>query len=447
MSERGRLPRIGFLGVGVSNLALLRSLGDIGCEVSIRGEGGIDRSAIPDGLSVERILEGSKALSEIDEDILFLSPSARRDRPALLAAAERGVRLMSDCELFFLCNRAPVFGVTGSDGKSTATTLASLLLSESFERVGLVGNIGVPFAAALGCDAYAAELSSFQLSYISPRLESALITSVSENHLNWHKSYDEYKSAKLRILENAERTVLSADCETCRVVLKDTGAYAVYSHAMSYSELRSRFSAEHYLSYDGNEIFIDGESVLRTDECRRREWYNIDNLMGAIGLCFPYFTRAHLASVAATFTGLAHRAELFYSSRGVDYINSSIDTSPSRTRATLTALDRRVHLILGGRGKGLSLSVCKDEFLKYAISLSLYGEAGIEYRDELVTLGIAEAVGCEYCERFDGAVERAVSLARSGDAVLLSPAATGYGEFSNYAERGEYFKRCIKERC
>lgn len=444
--ELDRRPSIGFLGLGTSNLALISSSGVEDCNITLRSDTAADTSGIPDGVSIARILSGEHALDDIDEDALFLSPSTRRDRPELVQAANRGVRLTSDAELFFKNGPGGVYAVTGSDGKSTSVTLAARLLSEKYGDVEPIGNIGSPFATAKADAVYVAELSSFQLMYLKPVLSGALITSISENHLDWHSSFDEYKAAKLAITENAERIVFPADDSTCCELLGGKKVYAVYSRNYTYCELKQRFSALHYVTEESGDICVDGVRWLGVSDCRRREWYNVCNLMGAMALCYGHYSREWLVHVAGEFGGLPHRAEMFLNHDGIDFVNSSIDTSPSRTRATLTALGHRVRIILGGRGKKLPLGICADALQMYAQRISLYGEAGREYYDELSSLGFRDRIPLHLYERFDDAVEDALVGVARGDTVLLSPAATGYGQFRNYAERGDHFKEYIKHK-
>ncbi len=442
INEKRRIPKIGFVGIGDSNIALLCELGNM--RVSLRSEVAITAD-LPRARSEYDVREGSGYLGGIYEDILFLSPSVRRDKPELLAAERGGVWLCSDAELFFKNNSSEIYAVTGSDGKSTTSTLAAMLLKESHADAEAIGNIGVPFAVARARCAVA-ELSSFQLSYLAPRVNGALITGITPNHLNWHTSIDEYIAAKLNVFTDAERTVISPDTKYAAGVAASGRHSAVYSVLYSQSELRATYPAEEYFYLDDGCIAKDGERILDTALCNRRERYNLHNLMGAVALTWGKFSSEQLMKVAESFSGLEHRCERFLSVGGVDFINSSIDTSPARTCATLDALCRPVRIIIGGRGKGLSVEECIPTLTKYAARISLYGEAGEEYLPALQRAGIAQSVECELFARFDDAVEHACEGVRQGDTVLLSPMATGYGEFSSFAERGIHFKEYLRKK-
>ncbi len=440
--RRGSTLSVGFLGVGLTNRALLTALLGRGYKITLRQTAPIEREGLAPQAKVARIYEGKAALDNIDEDILFLSPSVRRDGPELSAAVARGTVLTSDAELFFLDAKG-VYAVTGSSGKSTTANIAAHLLGYKYDTA-LVGNIGIPFTAAPRSERYVAELSSFQLMYLDTPPDRAIITSLSPNHLDWHKDLGEYIGAKTSLIRRAPYSVMSADDELCREYLSAHGADTVYSVRLGLDELKRGFKAKNYITLAESKILLSGEPIL--DVGGRLLSHNIANLMGAIGLCHGEYTEAALADTLENMPALPHRIELFLTEGGVDYINSSIDTTPERTRTTLLALGRRVRLILGGRGKGLSILPIVPALVEYAEGISLYGEAGREYYGELCSSGILDTTPCRLFEHFDEAAEDAAERALCGEAVLLSPAATGYGEFRSFAERGEHFKEWVIKR-
>ena len=190
---------------------------------------------------------------------------------------------------------------------------------------------------------------------------------------------------------------------------------------------------------------MNGEKILPIRAVARREWYNLLNLMGAMCLVSGHYSRDHLYRVASEFKGLSHRCDAFLTRGGKTYVDSSIDTSPARAAATLTALDRPVSIILGGRGKHLPLGGLIPLLRRYAIRIALYSEAGAEYYRELCESGVADEIPTAKFPHFLGAVEYA-DEAVGKITVLLSPAATGYGEFKSYAERGDAFIRHIRDK-
>jgi UDP-N-acetylmuramoylalanine--D-glutamate ligase len=221
--------------------------------------------------------------------------------------------------------------------------------------------------------------------------------------------------------------------------------YATYSVKLGYKELKSAYRADVYATAEDGYIRLNGEPWIPTCALARREWYNVLNLMGAMCLASGHYERGHLYRVATQFRGLAHRCEVFLSRLGREYIDSSIDTSPARTAATLTALCRPISIILGGRGKHLPLAELIPHLRRYAVRIALYSEAGEEYYRELCDSGITEDIPTMLFYRFADAVEYADG-AEGTVTVLLSPAATGYGEFKSYAERGDAFRRHITDK-
>ena len=421
--------RIGFFGLGKSNLSLMTLERFKECRLTIRSDVRIDRNALPSGLNIERIYDGPSSTELIDENILFFSPSVRRDRPEFTEAAKRGVIFSSDAELFFEQNKQPVFAVTGSDGKSTTATLTHLILSEEGYQSRLIGNIGEGMYKNLGFPGlYVCELSSFMLSYLTPSVERAAITCITPNHLDWHKDFNEYKAAKLSLIKCAERSVL-----TDEFICGNT----IVSIEKSLNDLKRTHRAEHFITLDGDFILRDGIKLLRLSEIRRKEKYNLINLMLAIGMTDGYAKKVSIRRVARDFQGLSHRCELVFQANGVDYYNSSIDSSPSRTINTLTALGRRVVIILGGKSKGLDYSELLPCLKKYAEHIILTGENAQE-----INSAIREQNPI-IVENFAEAVLIGKELAQGVGTLLLSPASTSYDKFKNYEERGRFFKEIL----
>ncbi len=426
--------RVGFFGIGRSSIALMQNLPLENCYITLRSDERIDRSTLPQDMRVERIFEGKEAYKSIDEDILFFSPSVKRERQELYEARGRGVRFSSDAELFFEENARPVFAVTGSDGKSTTATLINLMLNEAGRRSRLIGNIGEPMILGLRSDAecFVTELSSFMLKYLSPRVERACITNITPNHLDWHESFEEYKKTKISLLENSEKFVVSE--ENANIA----GALGIISDSSTYGELKNKYPAEVYLTSEDGYILKNGERLIAISEVRCREKHNIKNLMMAIAMTDGYAEKSEIQTVARSFGGLSHRCEVVLQGGGVDYIDSSIDSTPARTAQTLRSLDREVVIILGGRGKGLDFCELVPSLKKYARGVLIVGENSAEiYR------ALGGAVPCQVISDFEDAVRHGALLAKDVGTLLLSPASTSFDQFKNYAERGDKFKEIL----
>ncbi len=424
---------VGFFGMGQSNLSLLSTLPLNKCSVTLRSDSAIDMSQVPEGLNIERIFFGDDSCREINEDILIFSPSVRRDRREFLKAKERGVVFSSDAEIFFEENRKPVFAVTGSDGKSTTAELIFRLLREGGNDVTSVGNMGEPMVKELAdkSDFYVAELSSFMLTYATPTAERACITNLTPNHLDWHESFEEYKKAKISLLKNSQKYVVSDKFPEFKE------AYGIVSTDKSFQELKNNSEAEIYLTAENGHILKNGEPILSMERIRRREKHNLQNLMMAIAMTEGYVTIDAIETVASGFAGLPHRCEFFLSKNGVEYINSSIDTSPARTLSTLTALKKAVVLILGGKSKGLDYGCLAPALKKYAKKVIIVGENSAEIYSSI------NYPNAKIFIDFEEAILYGIESVRGVGTLLLSPASSSYDRFKNYAERGESFKEIV----
>ncbi len=421
---------VGFFGLGRSNISLINSLPLEKCKITLRSDKPIDCKNLPNS---DRVFDGDRAYDDLDENVIFFSPSVRRERAELLSAKAKGMVFSSDAELFFAENRRPVIAISGSDGKSTTATLTNMLLSYEGVNSRLIGNIGEPMYAELGkTDRYVAELSSFMLKYCAPKVERACVTNITPNHLDWHKDFEEYKDTKLSLLRSAREFVVTDE-------LSDIpGAYGIISNTASFKSLRNLYNAELYLTLEAGWIFRNGEKVISIEKVRRCEPHNLKNLMMAIALCDGLVSRDGILSVAESFSGLKHRCELFFSHEGVDYYDSSIDTSPARTSATMLSLARRAVVILGGKSKGLDYSKMLFALKKFATAVVLYGENRYEIYSSL-----SGEVSSYIADDFESAVKLGDSIAREVGALILSPASVSYDSFSDYRQRGETFKRII----
>ena len=440
-----RIFRVGFFGLGSSNSALLDYLSREydGLSFVLRSDKQIK---CPDIFS--KALYEADAREDICEDVLFLSPSVRRDAPELIAAAARGVILSSDVEFFFEKRDIKVFSVTGSDGKSTTSTLASLMMSGGDGSFPASANIGLPLSVLLGrseLSGTVAELSSFQLMNFMPKSERALITNVSENHLDWHRSYDEYASAKENVLRLADKRIFNLDCPTNLALTKKYPAYAVYSREIGYEKMRGTVSANHYFSVENDCVSVSGIPIFKRERIKLTGKHNLSNFLAAMALTWELAKIPDVIKTAETFTGLSHRARAVASYDGICFCDSSIDSTPTRTRTTLSSISSPIILILGGRGKKLSYSLLVP-IPENVRAIILTGENRFEIESELLTRDSAHAalIPIYSAESFSDAVLLAIKNARRGDTVLLSPASTSFDSFSDYKERGNAFSDIIK---
>lgn len=438
---------VGFVGLGKSNIGVLEYLKKHYANLEF-----ILRSSSPvefDGAIFKRCYFGKDSFNDITEDILFLSPSVRRDIPALVRAANAGVILSSDTELFFSRATSDVYAVSGSDGKSTTTYLTASLLKGSYKNVYPCGNIGEAMTPHLddANSAHVTELSSFQLFYSKPSSRRAVITNITENHLNWHKSFEEYVEAKKNILFRADERIINYDCPVSRRLVKDFGIFAVFSKTYSEEYLKRKIAADLYITLSNGIITASSEPMLDARKIRVGGEYNVLNFMAAIAMSYGRCTKDDVVRLAESFRGLRHRCELIAEKNGVRYYDSSIDSSPKRCAATLGGFSERVTVILGGKSKGLDFSELLPALSKKTKRIILTGECAYEIKEILDSDKSFSSLGIAYdlIEDFGEAVRFSVTTAECGDSVILSPAATSYDRFKNFEERGDYFAKLIKE--
>ena len=440
---------VGFLGLGKSNLGVFEYLSKHikNLDVTVRNNSPADVSF----LSPRRVFFGKETLQSIEEDILFISPSARRDIKELKDAAARGVILSSDAELFFENTAADVFCVTGSDGKSTTTYLTSRLISDNCKKAVAFGNIGQAMSPYLDGDEntrYVAELSSFQLMYLKPKSERSIITNVTENHLNWHTSFEEYINAKRSVFENSKNRVVNFDCEISRRIAKDYSIFAVFSTENDENTLKKLIKAELYVTLADGIICVSGEPVLKTHDIKTCGHHNVLNFMSAIAMSYGLYEKENLTSLAREFGGLAHRCELVGELNGVSYYDSSIDSSPKRCAATLSMLSDKLIVILGGRSKKLDFSELMPILKRKAKLVIIMGECQKEIEDAVISYEKSSdsVITYKLIDNFYDAIDYATTVAEPGDKVVLSPGATSYDNFANFEERGEAFKLFLKSK-
>lgn len=459
--------RVALIGAGVSNMPLISFIRSVGGDVTLREK----KTAEELGARADEIVSlgarlicGDSYLDELTEDVIIRSPGIRPDIPEFSRAVENGSRLACEMELFAANSPCPVYAVTGSDGKSTTTTILSKLLTAK-GSVYLGGNIGEPlYQKTLSMtedDVAAVELSSFQLMTMDAPFASVIITNVTPNHLNWHTGMDEYIEAKKNILRRAGAAVLNYDNDVTRSIgeeLISEGSIPVTYFSLS--EMKQNFGAQRVL-------FLDSEGDVRVREScgceqvlmNRRSIllpgkHNVANYMAAAGAAWNATTPEKIREVAATFSGVRHRLQFIAEKNGVRYYNSSIDSSPTRTAAAISALsesapERKIVIICGGYDKNIPFEPLAEAILSCdTIKAAVLTGAT---RDKIMTsienspLYKGSSVKVESEADFTEAVKLASRLADEGETVLLSPACASFDAFPNFEVRGEKFASVVKE--
>ncbi len=452
------------LGFGRSNKPLVDMLLDAGVEVSVHdGNANIKDEAL--AARGVRFFVGEDHLKELGGDYIFRSPGIRHYLPELQTAVQNGAILTSEMELFLSLCPAKVIGVTGSDGKTTSTTLTHLFLQKELEKSGggkayVGGNIGkplLPLTNDMTKDDFAVvELSSFQLQDMKHSPSRALITNISPNHLDWHKDYEEYIEAKCNIFRNGgvEFLVTNAENDVTRAIADEADLPIVYfsSKAHGYDEIVPSGKKDCIAIYESEGIIYSDDGKTRTAKLQVLDIllpgrHNVENYMAAIGLTLGLVSSETVSEIARTFGGVEHRLEYVRTLDGVRYYNSSIDSSPSRTEAAVGALDKKPIIICGGAEKGIPFEPLAKTLCSGVKAVVLTGATAgkimkaIEHcpdyeRDKLRVKLVPD---------FKDAVMAAKELACDGDIVLLSPACTSFDRFKDFEERGNYFKEIVNE--
>ena len=436
------------LGFGRSNGAVLDYLAGKGYACTVYSEAPL-RETDATALAARGIeVSVGKFPLRFSEALLVRSPGLRPDRAEILASVEAGSVLTDETALMREALPVPLFGITGSDGKTTTANLVSALLAGAGYRAFLGGNNGVPLLPRIGemraGDFAVAELSSFQLMTLPRAADYAVITNVTPNHLNWHVDMTEYQAAKCRIFGKETYLVLNAENEITRRIAAARAQLCPIAATVLFAikERAVAGCADAVFPREGAVIYRRAGREQRFDclaDFRLPGRHNLENLLAALALTLPITGGAGLKALCE-FSGVPHRLQRVAAVAGVTYINSSIDTSPTRTAAALSALGGRPLVIVGGRGKGISFAPLGDALAARAKAVFLYGEAAEE-----IATAIGGRVPLLVCDRFAEAFWGAARAAERGDTVLLSPGCTAFGEFRDFEERGETFCRLVEE--
>ena len=445
--------RIAVLGIGVSNIPLIELLCAHGCDVTacdMRSREQMDGEAERLEALGAKLKLGPDYLEGLDHDILFRTPGLMPFDPHLEAAKARGSLLTSEMEVFLSLCPCKVIAITGSDGKTTTSTIIAELLNASGFRVHLGGNIGNPLLCEIPDmredDIVVLELSSFQLHSMRCCPEIAVITNLTPNHLDKHKDFQDYIDAK--------REILIHQTENCRLILNADDAHTPYyesfakAHITLFSD-RQPVSEGAYL-HNGVLTRVSGgqeRPILPKSEILIPGEHNVRNYLTAFAATEGLVPDEICAKIAREFAGVEHRLETFRCLRGVTYINDSIASSPTRTIAGLRAMRTKPIVIAGGYDKHIPFDELGEALCEYAKAVFLTGDTAEAIRGAITRAPRYAESGLpiEMDGDFKNAVLHAASAAKEGDIVLFSPACASFDHFKNFAERGRYFKSIIMD--
>ena len=436
---------IAVLGLGVSNRPLVRLLLEFGCRVL-----GCDKTPREqlDGEVLEleklgcRLHVGEGYLNDVEADVVFRTPGMHPDNPAIGALRARGAKVTSEMEVFFSVCPCTLLAVTGSDGKTTTTTLVSEMLKAAGKTVWLGGNIGTPLLPLVRqmkpSDYAVVELSSFQLMDMTHSPARAVITNLAPNHLDIHKDMAEYVQAKTNIFRYQDESGL--------LILNADNAITAQFRGNGTTRFFSRLGKADVCLENGV-ICRHGVPVLPVEDILIPGVHNIENYMAAIAMVEGLVEDEVIRHVAKTFGGVEHRIELVRVKDGVKFYNDSIASSPSRTIAGLRSFPQKVILIAGGYDKHIPYDVLGPEICAHVKKLFLGGTTGPKIRQAVESCPEYNPKELEIvdCGSFDPAVQAAAAATEPGDVVLMSPASAAFDQFKNFMVRGDHYKQLVKE--
>ncbi len=443
--------RVAVIGIGVSNTPLIKTLLTAGiavtaCDKNNRASFG----ALADELETmgAELCLGEGYLDQLDHDVIFRSPGIRPDIPPFLAAVEKGSVLTSEMEVFFEVCPCKMIAVTGSDGKTTTTTLISEMLKNAGYCVHLGGNIGKPLLSEAGDmkpeDFAVLELSSFQLMTFHKSPHIAVFTNLSPNHLDMHTSMAEYAEAKEHIFAHQTEqdvAIFNRDNDLTR----EMSTRAV-GHVLQFSRqcaVKDGVFVENGTIYSARNGEI--KPLFDTDRILIPGQHNVENYLAAIAAVRDFVSDAVILHTAETFPGVEHRIELVRTLRGVRYYNDSIASSPTRTIAGLHSFEQKVILIVGGYDKKIPFDTLGKEVQTHVKTLVVTGHTAAKIYDAVVSAeGYQEGYPAIVREdEFKQAVLKAHEAAEEGDIVLFSPSCASFDHFKNFAQRGHFFKEIV----
>jgi len=445
---------VAVIGMGVSNTPLIRMMLREGLKVTVCDRA--SRDAVSQQASEleslgARLCLGDGYLDKIHKhDVIFRTPGLSPNTPQLQKAVKKGCELTSEMEVFFSLCPCPIIAVTGSDGKTTTTTLISEFLKAAGHNVFVGGNIGRPLLPDVDGmtqeDIVVVELSSFQLMTMKQSPDIAVFTNLSPNHLDYHHTMEEYTKAKMNIYyhQTAEnRVIFNADNDVTRSMSKQApGKVMLFSRRQQPEE----------------GVYLRDDTIWLTNEMGSREVlplsmiqlpgvHNVENFMAAIAAVDGLVPDKCVRAVAQSFTGVEHRMEFVRELDGVRYYNDSIGSSPSRTIAGLRAFEQKVILIAGGYDKQVPFDELGDEIAMRVKALVLTGQTA-----DKIQCAVEQSAGYVpgepeiYREADLGcAVMKAREIAEEGDVIVLSPACAAFDRFKNFMERGDIFKAIVRD--
>lgn len=440
--------KVGVVGLGVSNVPLVEFLLSMGAKVY-----GYDKSPLGELSQEVRKFQdravlhlGEDYLSELKGlDVIFKTPGMRPDHPALLAAEKDGAVITSEMGEFLKYTKGRTIGITGSDGKTTTTTVVGELLRAAGYTVYVGGNIGTPLFTKVeeirAEDFVVLELSSFQLMTMTVSPDTAVVTNLSPNHLDVHKDMGEYTEAKMNIF----RYQLPEDL----LILNEDNEITRSFRALHSGPVRGFSSQKEDADafVKNGVLYLHQEPVVELSRMKVKGIHNAENFLAAFLAVEKWVPLSVMREVAENFEGVKHRCQFIREVDGVRYYNDSIASSPTRTLATISSFEKKVNIILGGYDKQLDFAPLAEEAYKYIKCAVLTGDTREKLQEAFLRAEEKNGhhVPLILSENFEDAVRKLKETGEPGDFSLLSPACASFDVFKNFEVRGDYFIELVNK--
>lgn len=447
--------KVAVIGLGVSNMPLLDYLYEKEANITVfddKDEDKISKDIIDKIKSYNiRTFFGKESLKNLKGfELIFRSPSCLPTKPELISEKERGAIVTTEIEQLIKMAPCKIIGITGSDGKTTTTTLTYEILKNAGYNTHLGGNIGIPLFTKLNeikpDDIIVLELSSFQLMGMEVSPDISAITNITPNHLNVHKNYEEYIEAKKNIFKNQKDTgilVINADNELTNACQDEANGEVIL------------FSSKQKLDYGfivDNGIIkecVDGirRHLVSSNEIKLKGIHNLENICTALALTKTLVDTDKAIDIIKNFSGVQHRLEFVRSINGVDWYNDSASTSPTRGISALNSFDKEIVLIAGGADKNLDYTPLAKPIVEKVKCLILIGQTAMKIFDAVKNeLEIEnKELDIHFCETFKQSLELAKRVAKQGQVVLFSPASTSFDMFKDMYDRGNQFREEVNK--
>ena len=427
--------RIAIIGLGVSNIPLLDYLYELNCDVEIFSDKKIDMDLSKYNYKVhENDLEDL-----VGFDIIFRSPGCLPTRAEIVKEIERGAYVTTEVEEVIKLTPSKVIGITGSDGKTTTTTLIDLVLRSCGYKTFLGGNIGTPLFTKIeemtDKDIVVLELSSFQLIGMNVSPDISVITNISPNHLDKHKDMDEYINAKMNIFKYSGSLVVLNDDNEITKNFKSNRTIRYFS--------RNHKTNSFYIN--GNYIYFNNKEILDCKSLKIRGVHNYENICACLAATYDLIDMNKAIKAICDFAGVEHRLEFVREIDGVKWYNDSVSSSPTRTIAGLNSYDEDIVLIAGGYDKNLDYTPIAKPILSHVTKLILFGATSSKIYDAVMKEKTNEKIEIYKEKTLDDVINRARSVSVPGEIVLFSPASASFDMFKNFADRGIQFKDKVKK--